>query len=129
MSTRWMTATAVAAALSVTTVLADPNAIESAIEQSKRAVLNFADLGAIRNWQPEGMDAILIENVHNDWFRATFWAPCYELPFAEAIAFITEPNGSLDRFSSIYVAGERCSFREFERTTEPASDRGRVSVQ
>ena len=98
--------------------------------QSSRAVLHFADLGGIRNWQADGSDALFIESVHGDWYRATFWAPCVDLPFAIAIAFVTEPNGNLERFSSILVDGERCSFRTFEHATEPpTSSIGRVTVR
>ena len=89
------------------------------------AVIHGASLGRILNWQDDGTSAIYIEAAGNKWYRATFWAPCYTLPFSETIAFVTEPNGDLDAYSSILAGGDRCWFKEFAPTTEPSSRDGR----
>ncbi|HEU4618698.1 MAG TPA: hypothetical protein VFV10_11680 [Gammaproteobacteria bacterium] len=46
----------------------------------------------------------------------------HELPFAIGIAFVTEPAGHLDQYSSILVDGERCWFKTFERSGPPPSE-------
>ena len=83
------------------------------------ASIPFADLGNIRDWRAEGSDAILIESQRGNWYRATFFGPCLELPFAETIGFVTEPGGSLSKFSSIIAGGDRCWFRSFEQVAPP----------
>lgn len=94
-------------------------------DNGRPAALPFADLGNIRSWQPDGSGAMYIESSRRNWYRATFFAPCINLPFAFAVAFVTEPNGSLNRYSSILVDGERCWFQTFSEATEPVNEDGR----
>jgi hypothetical protein len=91
-------------------------------QAEERTVMNFADMGGIRNWRPGANDSLLIEGRNGKWFRASFWGPCYDLKFVSAIAFVTEPTGELDKFSSVLVDGQRCWFRSFEKTTAPAGE-------
>ena len=111
-----MTAAAIGTALTGSSVLADGT---SAPANHAAATIHFADLGNIREWRPDGNEALLVESQNGTWYRATFWAPCINLPVSEAIAFVTEPNGSLDAFSSVLVEGNRCWFKTFQQTTEP----------
>jgi hypothetical protein len=86
------------------------------------AVLRFADLGGIENWRPadeRSSDAILIEGRNDQWYRATFWAPCPEIHFTPTIGFVTDTLGNLDQFTSIIAEGRQCHFRTFERTSNP----------
>ncbi len=94
--------------------------VTGAEEAQKPVSIPFADLGAIRNFRPIGDEALLIEASGHRWFRATFYGRCLGLRSAENVAFMTEPGGSLDRFSAIYVDGHRCAFRSFEPTDPPA---------
>ena len=86
---------------------------------NKRASITFADMGGIRDWQSDSSDSLYVESLQGQWYKATFFGPCFELPFAERIAFVTEPDGSLDKFSSILVDGDRCHFRTFEQVAGP----------
>ncbi|MBT5330190.1 MAG: hypothetical protein HOL48_00205 [Porticoccaceae bacterium] len=96
-------------------LFASNNSAETDTSQ-QRAVIHFADLGGIKNWRALGNDAIEIESRSGDWYHVEFWNHCYGLRSANSIAFVTEPNGDLDRYSSIYVGrGESCQFRTFER--------------
>ncbi|HEX7082444.1 MAG TPA: DUF6491 family protein [Gammaproteobacteria bacterium] len=92
------------------------------LAQEGRAVIHFADIGNIRDWQADGAEALYVQSANRDWYRATFWSPCPALRFATAIAFVTEPNGSLDRYGSILVDGEQCWFRTFERASPPEGE-------
>lgn len=88
--------------------------------ERKPVTIPFADLGAIRDFRPIGDEALLIEASGHRWYRATFYGRCIGLRSAENVAFMTEPGGSLDRFSAIYVDGRPCAFRSFEPTEPPA---------
>lgn len=90
-------------------------------QAQERAVIHFADLGGIKDWRPGPDDSLFIEGRNGNWFRATFFGSCYEVKFANAIGFVTDPTGDLDKFSSILVDGRRCWFRTLERTTKPES--------
>jgi hypothetical protein len=85
----------------------------------------FADLGNIRDWTANSSDALYVQSQNRKWYKITFWSPCHALPFAVAIAFVTGPLGSLDKYSSILVDGERCWFRTFEQTEPPASEKSK----
>ncbi len=98
-----------------------PNAASAAGDRPM--AIPFAALGNIRNWKPDGQNAMYVESQRGDWYHATFWSPCFELPFADRIGFVTEPGGSLDKFSSIMVGGDRCWFRSFEKSGAPSGAR------
>jgi Family of unknown function (DUF6491) len=93
----------------------------------KMLSIPFADIGNILDWRANDADAVYIESSRSEWYRATFFSPCISLPFALQIAFVTEPNGALNQFSSILVEGERCWFRTFEHASgpPPAQERAR----
>lgn len=79
-----------------------------------------ADIGGIRNWRADGGDALLIESMHNRWYRATCFGRCDDLRFADGIGFVTAPSGELDRFSSILVNRRECAFPTFDTALAPA---------
>jgi hypothetical protein len=110
----------------VLSVLASVGMLAGAEVAAQKAVsIPFADIGNIRDWHAESADELYIEAMNRQWYRATFWAPCHSLPFAIGIAFVTEPNGSLNAYSSVLVDGERCWFRSFERAEAPQRERAR----
>ncbi|MEI7950033.1 MAG: DUF6491 family protein [Gammaproteobacteria bacterium] len=83
------------------------------------ATIHFANHGSIRDWQSEDKNELFVQDVHKQWYRATFWAPCFGLPFAIGIGFVTGTMDALDQFSSVIVDGERCMFRTFEKSDAP----------
>lgn len=113
--------TTAAVAVLVTGCASVPRAEEPPL--AERAVLHFADIGGIRTWRNDGRDALLIEGRNGQWYRATFFGACHELPFASAIYFVTDTTGDLDKFSSVIVRGERCYFKTFQRTDDPDAAR------
>ncbi len=84
-----------------------------------RPAIAFADLGGIRDWRPGPGESLLVQSLNRKWYRVTFFGSCPEIRFTDTVAFVTEPNGSLDRFSSILVEGRRCWFRTFSEITDP----------
>ena len=105
----------------VTVVLLMALALLGVSQAETRAVIRFADLGGIKDWRPDGSEAIFIEGRNDRWFRATFFGRCHGLRFTDTIAFITEVGGHLDKFSSIWVDGQRCHFKSFYRVSGPDS--------
>lgn len=83
-------------------------------ERKRPVTIPFADLGGIENWRPVGDEAILIETRRDKWYRATFFGPCIGLNYSTAVGFVTHPSGSVDKFSSILVDGQRCWFKSLE---------------
>lgn len=92
------------------------------------ASITFHETGNIRSWQPVGHDALLIESISGRWYRAEFTGPCGDLPFAMSLSFVTEPDGPLDKYSSILVDGQRCWFRDVRSVSEPNNREGRHDV-
>jgi hypothetical protein len=74
----------------------------------------FGDFAAINNWKVDHSGALLLRTASDHYYRATFAGPCPELPVAINIGFITEAYGPLDRWSSVYVDGDRCWFKTFD---------------
>lgn len=68
----------------------------------------FANSGGIDNWQPDGTKGIWIEDNHRRWYYAELMAPCLDLPYAEAVGFVTQGPDTFDKFSQILVRGQRC---------------------
>jgi hypothetical protein len=85
----------------------------------KPAVIHFVDLTGVKDWRAEGLSAILIEGSNGQWYRANFFSECYGLPWAERIAFVTSPDGSLDKFSSVMVNGQQCYFKDANKIPDP----------
>lgn len=89
---------------------------------AEHAVIRFADLNGIRSWRAEDNRTLLIEGRNRQWYRAELVGYCPGLRFATAIGFVTDPLGDLDRFGSVYVEGDRCWFKSFEKIEKPARD-------
>lgn len=91
--------------------------LASAAEQATIYFANHA--GSIRDWQSDSQNELFVQDIHRQWYRATFWAPCWGLPFAIAVGFRTGTMDRIDQYSSVIVEGERCTFRTFEKSDPP----------
>jgi len=94
-----------------------PMAAEKTVNEP--AVIRFVDLSGVKDWRAEGLNSLLIQGNNSQWYRATLFSECFGLPWAEHIAFVTSPNGSLDQFSSILVSGQQCYFKNVEKIPAP----------
>ncbi len=83
------------------------------------ASIPFADHDGIYTWQVENNRTVLIQSQSRKWYRATLMSPCFDLPFAEQIAFETNPSGSFDKFSAIRVRSQRCPVTSLVQTNAP----------
>ncbi|MEQ8507813.1 MAG: DUF6491 family protein [Rhodospirillaceae bacterium] len=98
--------------------LADTQVSQNALAE-KAETIHFADRGGIKDWRATSNEELYVESRNDQWYKVTFNAPCTSLKFANTIAFVTEPNGDLDKFSAVIVDDQRCFFDTFERVDGP----------
>lgn len=104
-------------------IQASERALEAAAQQRAapaEASIPFANQGSIRDWRADGRDAIFIQDMSGDWYRATLMGSCSDLPFTETVGFDVGAMGRLDKFSSVIVRGQRCSFTSFVASAPPS---------
>ena len=125
-STRILAATA--AALFAFGISGGIQASERALEveagdkaAAAEASIPFVNHRSIRNWRADGRNAVFIQDVSGQWYRATLMAGCSDLPFAETVGFDAGATGRLDKFSSVIVRGQRCPFTSLVASAAPPS--------
>lgn len=79
------------------------------------ARIPFVNHGGVRDWRSNDKDTVYIQASNRDWYKATLMTPAFDLPYANAIGFDTGPNGTLDKFSTIVVRGQRYPIASLER--------------
>jgi len=87
--------------------------------RSPAASIPFANHHGVRDWVAAGNQTIYFQDATRHWYRATLFAPSTDLPFAQAIGFDTGPVGTLDRWSTVIIHGQRYPLRSFERVAGP----------
>ena|SRR5579863_9296464 len=87
---------------------AAPAAADAANQAPVEGQIPFANKGGIWNWQVVDNKTVLIESRARKWYKATLFGNCINLAFAQDMAFISNSNGSFDKFSSIRTRGQRC---------------------
>lgn len=85
------------------------------VEAQKDAHIPFVNHGGIRDWRSTDKETVYIQASNRDWYKATLMSPAFDLPYANSIGFDTGPNGTLDKFSSIVVRGQRYPIVSLER--------------
>jgi hypothetical protein len=96
--------------LGVTSAAAPAPATEAQIPFAKRNIWN---------WQVLDDQTVLIQDQGRRWYKAALFGHCINLPFADKIAFDSNPGGSFDKFSAILVGGRRCPLMSLVKTTAP----------
>jgi hypothetical protein len=83
----------------------------------------FASFGQIRNFRDDGDRAVYFEGTRRQWYRATLYGPCLNLPSAIRIGFENRFSDTLDNTSTLLVDGERCRIASLVRSDPPPSRR------
>ncbi len=83
------------------------------------ASIPFANQGGVRDWRAEGSRDVYFQDDHGQWYLAKLFAPASDLPFVEFIGIDASPGGSLDKWSAIYVRGQRYTFESFAKVAGP----------
>ena len=73
----------------------------------------------IWNWRVVDNNTVLIQDRGRRWYKATLWGNCINLSFSQRLSFVSNPNGTFDRFSSIRYGDQRCPLRSLVATTAP----------
>ena len=87
------------------------------------ASIPFVDHGGIWNWASEGDDTLFFQDTHKQWYKATLFAPSPDLPFAFGLRIDAGPMDTLDKWSAVYIDGQRYPFLSFEKVAAPPSNR------
>ncbi|MGO9934800.1 MAG: DUF6491 family protein [Steroidobacteraceae bacterium] len=88
---------------------AAPTAADAASPAPPReAQIPFANKGGIWNWRAIDNKTVLIESRARKWYKATLFGNCLNLPFTQNMVFVSNSNGTFDKFSSIRTRGQRC---------------------
>lgn len=88
------------------------------------AVIPFADSVGIRDFSPDGDQALWIQGQDRRWYHAELMGRCWGLDSALKVGFVTRGTGSLDRFSQIVVDGARCPISSV-KTSAPPPDKSK----
>lgn len=106
--------------MSACTVTPSEPALAIAPTSAPQARIAFANHGGIRNWQAVGDDALLIEGTGGVWYLARLQGVgASDLAFVEAVAFITDPGGSLGQFDAVLIKGRRYTIASLTKTSPP----------
>lgn len=79
----------------------------------------FADHRGIRDFQADGDNALWIQDQGRNWYHATLFGPCFGLPYAIGIGFVTKGTSALDKFGQIVVEGRTCQIETFVTSNPP----------
>jgi Family of unknown function (DUF6491) len=71
------------------------------------------------NWKVVDDQTVLIQDQSRRWYKATLFGHCINLPFADRIAFDSNPGGTFDKFSAILVRGQRCPLMSLVASSAP----------
>ncbi len=85
----------------------------------KEATISFVNMGGIQDWRPDGEKGLYIDGPNRQWYYATFMSQCIGLNFTEHVGFVSEPNGNLDKFSSVLVDHRECHIKSLVTSDPP----------
>lgn len=84
-----------------------------------QASIPFVDHGNIRDFHAVSDDTVYLQAGNRRWYRADLFGPCFGLPYANGIGVDARPTGTLDRFGTIIVDGERCKIESLTPADSP----------
>ena len=86
----------------------------------QNVTIPFADRHGIEDWEADGDRGLWILSRDHKWYYARFFAPCFGLPFHEALRFKFGAAGELDRWSEVYTRDSgRCAFTSLVASDGP----------
>lgn len=86
-----------------------------AAEQSTRDYIAFPNRGGVRDWRAIDSDTIYFQDRRKQWYKASLSRPAHDLPYTLFVGIDESGGGRLDKWSSIYVRGERYMLSSFEK--------------
>jgi hypothetical protein len=90
-------------------------------DQGSETYIPFANHGGVLDWHVVDDTTLLIQDIHGQWYVAKVIGPAFTLPSTEHLGFVTEPSGTLEKFSAIIVRGQRFPIISLTLTDPPAA--------
>ena len=90
----------------------NPGAAQST-EKPAEASIAFANHGGVRDWRADGRDVVYFQDAHRQWYKAELFAPSPDLPYTLFIGLDTGGMDRLDRWSNLYISGQRYPLKSF----------------
>lgn len=84
-----------------------------------QASIPFANHGNVRDFHAVSDDTVFLQTRNRQWYRADLIGPCMGLPYALGIGIDARPQGTLDRFGTILVDGQRCKIGSLTPSETP----------
>ena len=84
-------------------------------ESKAGAYIPFANHGGVWDWHADGTHTVYFQDRHRDWYKAELIGTAIDLPWVQFIGIDASPSDRLDKWSQIYVKGQRYAFKSFER--------------
>lgn len=84
-----------------------------------QARIPFVGHGNIRDFHAVNDDTVFLQARNRQWYRADLIGPCFGLPYVSVIGVDARPIGTLDRFGTIIVDGERCKIGSLTPSESP----------
>lgn len=94
--------------------------------RQEQASIPFANRGGVRDWRAQGSDSVYFQDNHGQWYLAKLMGSASDLNFTDFIGIDANPDGSLDKFSAIYVRGQKYPFESFVKVDGPPSKKARA---
>ena len=105
-----------AAATAADSPFSDPN---PGAPLDRAIISNTTFPQGLLNWKADGDKGVYLQSSDTQWFHATFFMPCLNMPFATKLSFISDGPKDLTQFSSILVRDQQCWFKTFEMSDPP----------
>jgi len=99
--------------------------------QGKQVSIPFVTHGGVRTFEASrDGDGVYIQNSRRDWYYASFFGRCLDLPNATRIGFTTFGGGSsLERGDTILAGRERCRIASIVASGPPPKKAKKVKKQ
>ncbi len=107
------------AAAAALTFVGGAQAKPAPVAGEPQASIPFVNHNGIRDWHATDTRTLFVQDNRRQWYRATLFAPCFDLPFANAIGFETRGIDRFDRFSAIRVGRDRCKVSSLTPSDAP----------
>lgn len=85
----------------------------------KDASIAFANHGGVWDWRAVGTRTIYFQDRNKHWYRAELVGDAVDLPWVQFIGLDTKPGDKLDRWSEVYIKGQRYPFSSFDQVAGP----------
>lgn len=87
-----------------------------------QASIPFADHGGVRDFHAVSDREVYLQARNRQWYRADLIGPCFGLPYAFGIGIDARPTGTLERFGTIIVDGDRCKIASLTPSAPPRTE-------